>query len=151
MKKNDEEIMLRWKQRNRSLKLRDMKKNDEEIIGRLSNIEEVLKMLLVNDVLGKDEIQRIEEDILKNARDVLLPLGIENPRLYYIEKKYYIFAEVEKNSTLSDIKTNYLRASEILTDVKIILTFESVCVQAKSFFEKFKISFSESSGEMRIY
>lgn len=63
---------------------------NENIESRLENIEEILKMLLVNSVLGSGEIDKIQENILNSIRDRLIMFGMENLRLNYIEDKYYI-------------------------------------------------------------
>ena len=70
-----------------------MSLKNENIESRLENIEEILKMLLVNSVLGSSEIDKIQENILNSIRDRLIMFGMENLRLNYIEDKYYIFAE----------------------------------------------------------
>ena len=54
----------------------------------LDNIEEILKMLLVNSVLGSSDVEKIQENILCQFRDALSGLGIYNVRMNYIENKY---------------------------------------------------------------
>lgn len=49
----------------------------ENVETRLDNIEEILKMLLVNSVLGSSEIDKIQENILNDVRDGLLTFGME--------------------------------------------------------------------------
>lgn len=44
----------------------------ENVESRLDNIEEILKMLLVNSVLGSSEIDKIQENILNSVRDRLI-------------------------------------------------------------------------------
>lgn len=56
----------------------------ENIESRLDNIEEILKMLLVNSVLESNEIDKIKESILNSLRDKMVNLGIGNLRLNYI-------------------------------------------------------------------
>ena len=58
----------------------------ENLESRLDNIEEILKMLLVNSVLGSSEINKIQENILNGVRDILFAFGMENLRLNYIER-----------------------------------------------------------------
>lgn len=123
----------------------------ENVETRLDNIEEILKMLLVNSVLGSSEIDKIQENILNDVRDGLLTFGMENLRLNYIENKYYIFAEIDEDETLKKIKNNYARACNFLEDLKIVLVFDKLHVKRKKAFEESKISFYVKSGEMRIF
>ena len=123
----------------------------ENLESRLDNIEEILKMLLVNSVLGSSEINKIQENILNGVRDILFAFGMENLRLNYIEDKYYIFAEIDENETLKNIKSNYSQACDFLDNVKLVLAFEKLHVKRKRAFEEAKISFYIKSGEMRIF
>ncbi len=128
-----------------------MDKKNEQIVSRLDNIEAVLKMLLIDNVLGKNEIERMQEDIIKNAEAVFLPLGMKNPHLYYIEQKYYVFVEVDNACSLKDIKNNYFKSCELLPDLKIVLSFNNINVKRKQALENSKISFFIANGEMKIY
>ncbi len=123
----------------------------ENVESRLDNIEGLLKMLLVNNVLRSSEIDKIQENILNSIRDRLNMFGMENLRLNYIEDKYYVFAEIDENETLKNIKNNYLKASDSLDDIKLVLVFEKLHPKRKKAFEEVKISFYVKSGEMRIY
>jgi hypothetical protein len=128
-----------------------MSLKNENIESRLENIEEILKMLLVNSVLGSGEIDKIQENILNSIRDRLIMFGMENLRLNYIEDKYYIFAEIDENETLKNIKNNYLQACDFLDDIKLVLVFEKLHAKRKKAFEEAKISFYVKSDEMRIF
>ncbi len=128
-----------------------MSLKNENIESRLENIEEILKMLLVNSVLGSSEIDKIQENILNSIRDRLIMFGMENLRLNYIEDKYYIFAEIDENETLKNIKNNYLQACDFLDDIKLVLVFEKLRAKRKKAFEEAKISFYIKSDEMRIF
>ena len=86
----------------------------ENIESRLDNIEEILKMLLVNSVLESNEIDKIKESILNSLRDKMVNLGIGNLRLNYIEDKYYVFAEINENETLKNIRNKYLLACDLV-------------------------------------
>lgn len=122
----------------------------ENVETRLDNIEEILKMLLVNSVLGSSE-DKIQENILNGVRDSLLLFGMENLRLNYIEDKYYIFAEIDENETLKNIKKNYVNACDFLGDVKLVLVFEKLHVKRKKVLEESKISYYVYNGELRIF
>ena len=127
-----------------------MSKNQNKILARLNSIEEVLKLLLVNDVLGCDEIDRMQENIIKNIEELLLPLDMKNPRLYCIEDKQYIFVDMEEDVLLSAIKINYKKAQEIIEDTKIVLVFEKVAAKMKKALEDSEIAFCIKGGEIRI-
>lgn len=123
----------------------------ETVEARLDNIEEILKMLLVNSVLGSSDVEKIQENILCQIRDVLLGFGIYNIRMNYIEKKYYIFAEISEDKSLKDIKKIYIQARELLGDIKLVLVFDKVHPKRKKSFEEAKISYYVKNGEIRIY
>lgn len=127
-----------------------MSKNQNKILARLNSIEEVLKLLLVNDVLGGDEIERMQENIIKNIEELLLSLDMKNPRLYCIEDKQYIFVDMEEDVLLSAIKINYKKAQEIIEDMKIVLVFEKVAAKMKTALEDSEIAFCIKGGEIRI-
>lgn len=90
--------------------------NKETVEARLDNIEEILKMLLINSVLGSSDVEKIQENILCQFRDALSGLGIYNVRMNYIENKYYIFAEIDANETLNNIRNCYAQACEFIDD-----------------------------------
>lgn len=123
----------------------------ESIETRLDNIEEILKMLLANSVLGSVDTDKIQENILSGIRDSLSAFGMENLRLNYIEGKYYIFAETSEDDTLKKIKKNYAQACDFLDDIKLVLVFEKIHAKRKQAFEDSKVSFYIKSGEMRIF
>ena len=123
----------------------------ENIESRLDNIEEILKMLLVDSVIGHSEIDRLQSDILYNFRDNLLKLGMNNLRLNFIEDRYYLFAEVDNREGLKNIKRNYNRASSLTDEIKIVLVFEKIDVRRKTLLEESKISFYVKGGEMKIF
>ena len=123
----------------------------ENIESRLDNIEEILKMLLVNSVLESNEINKIKESILNSLRDKMVNLGIGNLRLNYIEDKYYVFAEINENETLKNIRNKYLLACDLVGDLKVVLVFEKLHSKRKKAFEESKISFYVRNGEMRIF
>lgn len=122
---------------------------NKEIVTKLDNIEEVLKMLLVNNVYDR-EVDKIQESILCKAREVLEPYGLTNIRLNYIEKKYYIFAELKENS-LNNIKSIYSDITVLLEDIKLVLSYEKLHPKRKQAFADANISFSIKDGEIRIF
>lgn len=128
-----------------------MKEKENGIFDRLDNIEKILKMLLVNNVLGRDEISKIQENVLKDVEGFLLSLNMKNPKLYYIEDKYYIFVKVEENSSIKTIKNNYNKAREFISEMKIVLVFDKIYAKRKKALEDSKISFYIDNGEMRIF
>lgn len=109
-----------------------MKKIEEDIASRLDDIEELLKMLLMHSVLGNSESERTQENILNKVRNILLPLGIINPRLYYIEEHYYVLAEIDTTNTLNEIKNHYIQANELIS-MKIVLAFDKLHPRRKPF------------------
>jgi hypothetical protein len=123
----------------------------ETIETRLDNIEEVLKMLLVNSVLGSSDIEKIQENILCQCRNTLSGLGIYNVRMNYIENKYYIFAEIDANETLKNIKNCYAQACELLDDIKLVFVFEKLHAKRKKALEDAGVSYYLQNGEMRIF
>lgn len=123
----------------------------ETIESRLDNIEEILKMLLVNSVLGSSNIEKIQENILGQFRDVLSGLGIYNVRMNYIENKYFLFAEIDEAETLKDVKKHYEQACEVLDDVKLVLVFDKLHAKRKKAFDDAGISYYIQDGEIRIY
>lgn len=126
-----------------------MKKNIIET--RLDNIEEILKMLLINSVLENDGIDKIQESILNGISDSLASFGMKNFRLNYIENKYYLFAEINESESLKNIKRYYEQACSILDDIKLVLVFEKLHFKRKKAFEESKVSFYIKNGEMRIF
>lgn len=76
--------------------------------NRLDNIEGILKRLLVSRVLGSSDVDKIQENILCQFRDTLAELGLYNVRMNYIENRYYIFAEIDVNETLKNVKSCYM-------------------------------------------
>ena len=123
----------------------------ETVETRLDNIEEILKMLLVNSVLGSSDVEKIQENILCQFRDALSGLGINNIRTNYIENKYYIFAEIDANETLKNIKNCYAQACELLGDIKLVFVFEKLHSKRKKALEDAGVSYYLHSGEMRIF
>lgn len=128
-----------------------MKNGAEEIASRLDNIEEILKLLLIQSVLTNSEIERIQENTISKVGDILLPLGMKNPRLNYIEGHYYIFVEPNNTDTLKKIKNHYIQAKELIPDMKIVLAFEMLHSKRKKAFEDAKISYYITKGEMKIF
>jgi len=126
-----------------------MKKEDIE--KRLENIEEILRLLLINSVLGSNETDGIQEKVLNDARELLTPLGMKNLRLNYIENECYIFAEIDEADTLKMIKSNYNQATSLLNEIKLVLTFEKLHPKRKKSFEEASISYHIKGGETRIF
>lgn len=125
--------------------------NKETVEARLDNMEEILKMLLVNSVLGSSDVEKIQENILCQFRDALSGLGIYNVRMNYIENKYYIFAEIDANETLNNIRNCYAQACEFLDDIKLVFVFEKLHAKRKKALEEAGISYYLQTGEMRIF
>jgi hypothetical protein len=123
----------------------------ETVETRLDNIEEILKMLLINSVLGSSDVDKIQENILCGFRDSLTTFGMKNLRMNYIEKRYYLFAEIDANETLKNVKNNYMQACKLLDDIKLVLVFEKLHAKRKKAFEESGISYYIKNGEMRIF
>lgn len=123
---------------------------NKDVITRLDNIEEILKMLLVNSVY-ESEKDKLQENILNGIREIGQSYGLSNLRLNCIENRYYFFAEFEESVSLNNIKKIYREVSEMLSDLKLVLVFDKLHPKRKKAFEDACISFFENSGEMRIY
>ena len=123
----------------------------ETVETRLDNIEEILKMLLVNSVLGSSDVEKLQENILCQFRDALSGLGIYNVRMNYIENRYYIFAEIDANETLKNIKNCYAQACELLEEIKLVFVFERLHAKRKKSLEDAGVSYYLQNGEMRIF
>lgn len=126
-----------------------MKKNIIE--SRLDGIEELLKMLLINSVIDKNDIEETQKNILKDLEEPLQKLKITNLRFNYIEGKYYLFAETDENLSLKAVKANYEKARAILTDNKLVLVFDKMHSKRKEAFNEAKISYWVNNGEARFY
>lgn len=123
----------------------------DTIESRLANIEEILKMLLANSVLGSSDIEKLQENILCQFRDFFSEMGLYNVRMNYIENNYYIFAEIDANETLKNIKNRYAQACELLNDIKLVFVFEKLHAKRKKALEDAGVSYYLQSGEMRIF
>ena len=106
-------------------------------------------MLLIYNVYDR-ELDTIQESIFRKARKVLEPYGMINIRLNFIEKKYYIFAELKENS-LNDIKNIYSDIIVLLEDIKLVLSYEKLHSKRKQAFADANISFSIKDGKIRIF
>ena len=126
-----------------------MKKEDVET--RLDNIEEILKMLLINSVLGSSGVEKIKENALNEYRDRLSIFGMKNLRVNYIEEKYYLFVEIDTDETLKSIKSNYVQACTLLDKMKLVLVFDKLHAKRKKAFDESGISYYIKSGEMKIF
>lgn len=122
-----------------------------DIETRLDNIEELLKLLLVNSVLESGEMEKAQESLLIHAREILSPMGYNNFRLYFIEREFYIFVEIEPSDSLSRIRRNYYQAADMLDGIRIVLTFNKLHPRRKKSFEDSKISYYIQDDEMRIF
>ncbi|MBO5470048.1 MAG: hypothetical protein J6A03_09970 [Lachnospiraceae bacterium] len=124
---------------------------DKKIINKLDNIEEILKMLLINSVICDDASQESIHNVLNEVRNELELLGMRNIRINNIEGNNYVFAKFKMND-LRKIREVYKVASELLGNIKLVFVFERLTTKRRQALEKSKISFYiESSGEMRIY
>ena len=124
---------------------------EKEIIARkLDNIENVLKMLLINSVINEDSNQALIKDIINKIRGQIEPLGLKNLRINCIEGHNYLFANLEINE-LKRIREIYNASSELLGEIKLVLVYEKLPTKRKKALEKSGISFCiTSSGEIRI-
>lgn len=128
-----------------------LKKNEEELKNKLDNIEQILKMLVISSVLKEEEIDTIQKNVVEKTSDVLMPLGMKNPRLHFIESKYYLFIEMENIDSLNKIKATYIQASQLITNMKVVLVFDKLHSKRKKSFEDAKISYCISNGEIHIF
>lgn len=126
-------------------------KTNPGIEKRLENIEELLKMMLVNNVLWEDNVENISEQVILAAKDVLLPLGLRNIRLNYIENQNYIFAEIDLDNKLSAIKKIYTEACNRMAGVKVVLAFDKLHAKRKASFDEAKISYYIKGGEAKFF
>lgn len=127
-----------------------LKEKEDKIIDKLSNIEEILKMMLVNNLLDNDDIKKMEDEMLKEINKVLEPLGMKNARLNYIEKEYYIFTDID-DELLKNIKSKYNQAKQSLINGKLVLVFDKLHPKRKKAFEEAKISYCVRNSEIKIY
>lgn len=123
---------------------------NKDVITRLDNIEEILKMLLVNSIY-ESEKDKLQENILNGIIEIGKFYGLNNLRLNCIENRYYLFAEFEESVSLNNIKKIYREVSGMLSDLKLVLVFEKLHPKRKKAFEDESISFCVNSDEMRIY
>lgn len=123
----------------------------DNIDNRLENIEEILKMLLINSVLNGDEIERLKSDLLSQAREFLSNIGLSNIRLNYIEGKNYIFAEIEGDDSLPQIRRIFEEIRENMASINVVLVFDRLHHRRRKAMEEEKISYYLKNGEMRIF
>ena len=124
---------------------------DKSLLVRLDNIEEILKMLLINSVI-EAENEKLQENILNSVREYAATKGLTNLRINQIEKRCYLFAELVDCETLNEIKKRYFEVSEKLGEnLRLVLVYETIHSRRKKAFEDAGISFYLTSGELKVY
>ena len=123
----------------------------EEIQVRLDRIEDVLKMMLVNDVLNNDNMEILALRTATKVSELLSPLGMKNIRLNYIEGEYYIFAEPDLSGSFFDIRKKYKEAESLVNNYKLVLAFKQLHPGLKRKLMASKISFFSPEGESCFY
>lgn len=118
---------------------------------RIENIENILKMLLVNNVLNNDTIEMLKEEMKVKYEPLFLSLGLCNIRFNYIENAYYIFAEVGEKTSLKEIKRIAKQIDTEIKEVRFVFSFDKLNSKRKKSLEEAEISYCISNGEMKIF
>lgn len=126
-----------------------MKNDGEEIAKRLDNIEEILRMLLISNVLN-DSADRILNDSLEKVKKIIEPYGLEKARWNNIEGKYFIFAELHDRISGKKIVEMYEILSEKLKKIKLVIVFEHLHFKTKQVLEQHSISYYVD-GKLKVY
>lgn len=124
---------------------------DKEINNKLENIEDLLKMLLVNSLLEDSETERIMGNALQDINKVLEPIGFYNIRLNNIENQYYVFAELREKCSAQSIIKMYQTVLSALDGIKLVIVFDKLHSNTKKSLENNKVSIYERNREMHIY
>ena len=124
---------------------------ESDVKERFDAIEHVLKMLLVNSVLNENEITRIGNEIIANAKKLISPLEFTNFRINYIEKRYYLFADVNPDFAIKEIRNSYSNAINLLHGIPFVVSFEKLNSRRRQSLELSEISDYEKNGSMKIY
>lgn len=124
---------------------------DCDVKERFDAIEHVLKMLLVNSVLNENEIVRIGNKIIANAKKLVSPLGFTNFRINYIEKRCYLFADIDPDYSIKEIRNAYFNAIDLLHGIPLVVSFDKLNSRRRQSLELSEISYYELNGGMKIY
>lgn len=126
-------------------------KDTYQLQKRLENIESLLNLLLINAISNENEIEKIQEDTVKKLEEIITPLNLFHIRLNYIEKHYYVFAEIDSSASLNEIRSTYAKATSIIKEMKFVLVFEKLYSRRKKALDDSKISYYVKNGELKIY
>lgn len=129
--------------------------SNEQIYSLLSEkfdiLEELMKMILVNDILDQEQTERIENGEIDEIKKILMGLGVENFQLFSFCDRFLIIIELDETVKLKDIRELKRNVEANIANRTPVFLFSKINGNRKKVFEKEKISYVIREKEIHIF
>lgn len=114
-------------------------------------VEELMKMLLIQNVLDEEEVKRINGAIADQMKQELLKIGVTDYQLLDFCGKQTLVIAPDEPVKITRIRTIKREVKQLFCNVEPVFLFEKINGKRKKIFEREKISYSIQGMDTHIF
>lgn len=120
------------------------------ICGRFDILEQLMKMILINDILDEKQKEQIESGMDEAVESIMLELGISDFQFVSLCKRHLLILYLEEKITLNRIRGIKKEVGDRFSEIEPVFCFPKINAKRRKIFEKEKISYGTEGKELYI-